>query len=160
MVSRLNQTIVYEYDSGGNIQSKKIYPLTSGELTGNPTETITYTYENSNWCDQLTAYNRNGGRAQYYVLCNSRGDVVDIYNQNGTIAAHYTYDSWGNTISIKNRVVGGREITDPTNIGILNQIRYRGYYLDIETGYYYLMSRYYNSVAGRFINADLYTTTG
>ena len=243
----LNQTITYEYDSGGNILNKKIYLLTTGEITGSPTETITYSYENSNWCDQLTAYNGqqitydeignpinyigynmswfgrqlnslsgngldvsyaydqsgtrisktvngvkyeyqydgsklfyekrdnaefyyqydgsgnistiihydgNGNRVQYYVLCNSRGDVVDIYNQDGTIAAHYIYDSWGNTVSILDNDVNGNEITDPNNIGIINQIRYRGYYLDTETGYYYLMSRYYNPEIGRFLNTD------
>ena len=34
--------------------------------------------------------------------------------------------------------------------------RYRGYYYDSETGYYYLQSRYYNPQWGRFINADGY----
>jgi len=243
----LNQTVTYEYDSGGNLLNKRIYPLTADEITGNPTEIVTYAYENSNWCDQLTAYNGqqisydeignptdylgytmhwfgrqlnslngnglnvsycydqggtriaktvngtkytyqydggklfyekrnraefyylydgagnltsiihydgNGNRAQYYVLCNSRGDVVDIYNQDGTPAAHYVYDSWGNTASVLDN--NGNEITAANHIGILNQIRYRGYYLDAETGYYYLMSRYYNSTVGRFLNADGY----
>ncbi len=43
---------------------------------------------------------------------------------------------------------------------MLNQIRYRGYYLDTETGYYYLMSRYYNPIVGRFLNADIFCSTG
>ena len=34
--------------------------------------------------------------------------------------------------------------------------RYRGYYYDTETGFYYLQSRYYNPTWGRFINADNY----
>ena len=41
-----------------------------------------------------------------------------------------------------------------------NPLRYRGYYYDTETGLYYLNSRYYDSVAGRFINADGYISTG
>ena len=32
--------------------------------------------------------------------------------------------------------------------------RYRGYYYDNETGYYYLQSRYYDPNLGRFISAD------
>ena len=32
--------------------------------------------------------------------------------------------------------------------------RYRGYYYDNETGYYYLQSRYYDPTLGRFISAD------
>ena len=35
-----------------------------------------------------------------------------------------------------------------------NSLRYRGYYLDSETGYYYLQSRYYDPSICRFINAD------
>ena len=40
------------------------------------------------------------------------------------------------------------------NIGDLNPIRYRSYYYDVETGLYYLQSRYYDPDVGRFINAD------
>ena len=36
----------------------------------------------------------------------------------------------------------------------MNPLRYRGYVYDAETGLYYLNSRYYNPVWGRFINAD------
>ena len=41
-----------------------------------------------------------------------------------------------------------------------NPFRYRGYYYDIETKYYYLQTRYYNPEWGRFLNADsaLYNT--
>ena len=35
-----------------------------------------------------------------------------------------------------------------------NPFRYRGYYYDRETGFYYLQSRYYDPATGRFINAD------
>ena len=33
-------------------------------------------------------------------------------------------------------------------------MRYRGYYLDSETEFYYLQSRYYDAKTSRFINAD------
>ena len=36
----------------------------------------------------------------------------------------------------------------------VNPLRYRGYYYDADTGLYYLQSRYYDPVTGRFINAD------
>ncbi len=35
-----------------------------------------------------------------------------------------------------------------------NPFRYRGYFYDVESGYYYLQSRYYNPTWGRFLNAD------
>ena len=40
------------------------------------------------------------------------------------------------------------------SIAELNPIRYRGYYYDTETGYYYLQTRYYNPEWRRFLNAD------
>ena len=39
-------------------------------------------------------------------------------------------------------------------IGRENPLRYRGYYYDEETGFYYLQSRYYDPETGRFLNAD------
>ena len=36
----------------------------------------------------------------------------------------------------------------------INPLRYRGYYYDNETGFYYLQSRYYDPANRRFINAD------
>ena len=36
-------------------------------------------------------------------------------------------------------------------IGLLNPIRYCGYYYDIETGLYFLQTRYYDPETGRFI---------
>ena len=54
----------------------------------------------------------------------------------------------------------GNAITNPNHIGNLNPFRYRGYYQDTETGLYYLMSRYYDPVTHRFINADGYFQSG
>ncbi len=42
----------------------------------------------------------------------------------------------------------------------VNPIRYRSYYRDSETGFYYLQSRYYDPVICRFINADAFASTG
>jgi RHS repeat-associated protein len=58
----------------------------------------------------------------------------------------YTYDTWGKLISTTGSLAG--------TIGVKNPYRYRGYRYDIETGLYYLQSRYYNPDWGRFINAD------
>ncbi|MCL2495246.1 MAG: RHS repeat-associated core domain-containing protein [Oscillospiraceae bacterium] len=40
------------------------------------------------------------------------------------------------------------------NIGEINPIRYRGYYYDNETGYYFCQTRYYNPEWQRWLNAD------
>ena len=39
-------------------------------------------------------------------------------------------------------------------LGTINPIRYRSYYYDNETGFYYLNSRYYDPDVKRYINAD------
>jgi len=44
--------------------------------------------------------------------------------------------------------------------GSNNPIRYRSYYYDTETGFYYLQTRYYDPETGRFINADAFKYLG
>jgi len=99
-----------------------------------------------------------GTEYSYYYTHNSRGDIVGIYNGAGELKAHYEYDAWGNVISITDN--NGNAITNPDHIGNLNPFRYRGYYQDTETGLYYLMSRYYDPITHRFINADGYFQSG
>ena len=94
----------------------------------------------------------------YYFTHNSRGDIVGIYNGAGQLRARYEYDAWGNVLSVTDQ--NGNAITSATHIGNLNPFRYRGYYLDTETGLYYLMSRYYDPVTHRFVNADGYFQSG
>ena len=54
----LNKTIIYSYDLGGNIQEKKIYAYTTGDLSGlTPENTVVYGYDDSNWKDKMTSYN-------------------------------------------------------------------------------------------------------
>ena len=50
------KTTTYTYDNGGNILTKTEYTYTTGTL-GTPTNTINYTYGNTEWKDLLTAYN-------------------------------------------------------------------------------------------------------
>ena len=90
------------------------------------------------------------GSLLYYYVCNAQGDVIKILTSGGATAAWYEYDAWGNVVS-----VGG-----DADIANLNPIRYRGYYYDTETGFYYLNSRYYDPEICRFVNADGYVSTG
>ena len=74
-----------------------------------------------------------------------------LIDNNGNTVVEYKYDAWGN-----HKVVdaNGNEITSSTHIGNLNPFRYRGYYYDVETGLYFLKSRYYDPEVGRFISLD------
>jgi len=69
----------------------------------------------------------------------------------------YTYDAWGNfTVTLASTNTSAENEI----VNTYNPFRYRGYYYDVETGLYYLQSRYYNPAWGRFINADGYVSTG
>ena len=81
----------------------------------------------------------------YYYRKNLGGDVTGIVNSSGTVVVSYTYDAWGNPVSITGSMA--------STLGEINPIRYRGYYYDTETGFYYLQSRYYDPVVGRFVSA-------
>ena len=63
----------------------------------------------------------------------------------------YKYDAWG---MCKVLNAEGFEITDNNHLGILNPFRYRSYYLDTETGFYFLKTRYYDPEIGRFMTID------
>ena len=91
----------------------------------------------------------------YYYEKNLQGDIVGIMNEAGYKVVSYTYDAWGNPYTPTYVYHSGVSATDRDNVE-LNPFRYRGYYYDSETGYYYLQTRYYNPEWGRFLNADGY----
>ena len=87
----------------------------------------------------------------YYYVLNLQGDVVKLIHYipgfEYESVATYEYDAWGNIVSSSGRLAE------------INPLRYRGYYYDSETGFYYLQSRYYDPANRRFINADTYSST-
>jgi len=89
---------------------------------------------------------------QYYFRKNLQGDVTGIYNATGTLVVEYEYTPYGAILSTTGSMA--------TTIGTINPIRYRGYYYDTETELYYLITRYYDPQVGRFLNADVYVSTG
>ena len=93
----------------------------------------------------------------YYYLLNVQGDVIGLLNASGEIVAEYQYDPWGVPMVMNS---SGTVMEQSTFIGNVNPLRYRGYYYDTETGFYYLQSRYYDPAIGRFISADNYASTG
>ena len=68
----------------------------------------------------------------------------------------YRYDPWG---AVTTYTASGSVDNSTTSIGAINPLRYRSYYYDVETGFYYLQTRYYDPQIGRFINADTYSST-
>lgn len=103
--------------------------------------------------DKLIGFKYNNNI--YYYIRNMQDDVISIVDSNYNIVVNYSYDSWGNILSITDSE--GNDISkDSLHIGNINPFRYRSYYYDKDTNLYYLNSRYYSPTIGRFINADNY----
>jgi len=152
-----NLTITYEYDSEGHRIQKNVngvirkYYLEEDNIVF---ETIDnkYIYYVRDSKGSLIGFVYNG--SLYYYIKNNFNDIIGITNESFEKIVNYRYDSWGKIISITDGE--GNEIVDDNNIGLINPFRYRSYYYDNETNWYYLNSRYYNPVWGRFVNADVY----
>ena len=83
---------------------------------------------------------------KYGYLYNLQGDVIGLIDSANTEVVKYTYDAWGKPLSVTGSLAN--------TIGYYNPFRYRGYVYDVETGLYYVSSRYYDPKISRFINAD------
>ena len=141
------QTVTHEYLTlSGKVARETI--KTNNSLTA----VLDFVYDESGKPFALK-YSTNGTSFEtYYYVLNLQGDVVKLIHYipgfEYESVATYEYDAWGNILSSSGRLAE------------INPLRYRGYYYDSETGFYYLQSRYYDPVNRRFINADSYASTG
>ena len=162
-----NDSISYKYDSNGVRTSKTVngveytYEYLNGKLMHETRgeKVFDYCYD-TNGQLYAVSYKANSSTdaVTYYYAHNWRGDITSIYDGDGNMVAKYEYDVWGNVLTVTNS--NNSEITDPNHIANLNPFRYRSYYYDSESGLYYLMSRYYDPVVHRFLNADGYFQSG
>ena len=155
--------VSYTYDMSGVRTSKTVdgttynYTTLSGKVMRQQWDgkTLEFVYDDGN--QPFAMIYKHGSETElYYYLVNAQGDVSAILDSGGKIAASYDYDAWGNCTVYDS---SAKVLTDPTSIANLNPLRYRGYYYDAETGFYYLQSRYYDFANCRFINADTFATT-
>ena len=142
-------TFSYEYDASGMRYKKTVngttteYYIVDGRIMAEKTlgfagSTVYYFYDATGIAGMI----HNG--TYFFYIKNALGDVIEVVDANGNSMAWFDYDAWGNVLG---------------EGGVLPQIvpfRYRGYYYDRETGFYYLQSRYYDPDTMRFINADDY----
>ncbi len=149
-------TIVsYSYDIDG-IRTKKVVNGVTTEYYVDEGTIVAQT-DGSHFIRYL--FDENGTRfgleydgALYYYLFNVQGDVIGITNSSNQLVVRYSYDAWGKLLS----TTGSATAT----VGAANPFRYRGYYYDAETGFYYVSSRYYDPEIGRWINADSLLSQG
>ncbi len=161
--------LLFTYDASGLRGSKTVgsvkttYQYVGDKLyyenRGNGKE-LYYFYDSFGNLSAISYFNGTE-HTMYYALTNSHGDVLGLYDAWGKKVAAYDYDAWGNATVYKvtqnengNNVHSAPASTDDDHISVVNPIRYRGYYYDAETGFYYVSSRYYDPEIGRWINAD------
>ncbi len=151
----------YTYDSNGLRTSKKLddyfvhtYKYINGKVCYEEYEDkkFWFFYDADGNPSHFRYFHDENEYDDYYYGCNWRGDVIAIFDSEGNLAGSYDYDAWGNAISFND--ADGNYTNDSTHITLINPIRYRGYYCDMETGFYYLNSRYYDPYNHRFLNAD------
>ncbi len=142
------QTITHEYLTlNGKVARETV------KNNGSVTDVMDFIYDESGRPFALN-YSEDGGSSftTYYYILNLQGDVVKLISYipdfEYTEVASYEYDAWGNILS------------QSGSMAEKNPLRYRGYYYDTETGFYYLQSRYYDPANRRFVNADAFASTG
>ena len=135
------ETMTHEYlTQNGKVARETIRQDVGGTVLS--TKTLDFFYDDSGRPFAFN-YSVDGSDFEtYYYILNLQGDVVQIIDANGVMQAEYIYSPWGEIISAEG------------DLAEINPLRYRGYYYDSETGFYYLQSRYYDPENHRFINAD------
>lgn len=83
---------------------------------------------------------------KYFYLRDSLGNINGIIDDTGKFVVEYIYNAFGKMIDILG------EMKD--TIGVINPMRYKGYYFDDVTLLYYCNSRYYSPELCRWISPD------
>ena len=149
-----NLIATYQYNAAGQRISKTVNGVTTtftyaGDLLVRQkagATTLDFFYDASG---ELIALRQNGSaQTTAYCIRNAQGDVLGLQLlRSAAPTTTYTYDAWGNvTMSGSNTIV--------------NPIRYRGYYWDAETGFYFCKTRYYCPGWRRWVSADEYFIAG
>jgi YD repeat-containing protein len=125
--------VEYTYDSDGIRTSKKVNGITTTyQLEG--TKIVSETTDGAMKWYMYDEYDSIVGFEYqdkvFYFEKNAQGDIVRIFDADGNCVSEYFYDAWGNIVAIE-----GDEL-----LASANPFRYRGYYFDNESGFYYLHS--------------------
>ena len=130
-----NETATYHYDQSGRLIGERI-TTTYGDLSSN-VNNIHYLYDDTG----IAGMSLN--TSIYYFQRNIQGDVVAVWDKEGTKIVTFKYDAFGKCT-----------VSGDTVLAQWCRIRYRGYYFDAETGLYWVQTRYYNPDWCRWISPD------
>ncbi len=83
-------------------------------------------YDNAGTPVAFWYFPKGGSRITGYYFTNQQGDVVRIEDPDGNVLASYAYNAWGTMYKSSGTMAN------------INPLRYRGYYYDAETDFYYL----------------------
>ena len=140
----------YTYNHAGIRTSKNVNGITTTYKVNEKNQVV----EQSDGTNSIKfAYDSQGqpvymeyqGKTYYYEK-NLQGDIIGLFDDGKNSVVQYQYDSWGKLLNTTGTLA--------STVGTINPLRYRGYYYDVETGFYYLQSRYYDPESCRFLNAD------
>ena len=189
-IENKNDTILYKYDNQGNTLEQKsskgvisytydIYNRTrqvvteNGDIIKNKYDPLGFRYQKEvngdtnryifdGW-NVIAETNKEGElksrevrgyslvkkekeETTYYYHQNEHGDVTHLTNVNGEVENSYSYDVFGSIREEKEAV--------------FNYFKYSGEQYEKEIEQYYLRTRFYNPVIGRFTQEDVYRGDG
>lgn len=152
-LEKIGSDIYYEYNTQG-IRTKKITPnettkfelegsniISMNKVTSKEDVDIDFIYDVSS---KLIGLNTEEGN--YFYIRDITNTIVGLVDKKGEFVVKYLYDAWGNILN--------KEIIEDCIASRHNPFVYKGYYLDLETNFYYLKSRYYNPEMHRFVIND------
>jgi RHS repeat-associated protein len=79
----------------------------------------------------------------FYFVLDNQGSVTAVVDTSGTVVASYSYDPYGNAVSVSE-----------SGLGVPNIVRYAGGAADLSTGLTKLGQRYYDPAVGAFTQQD------
>ena len=109
----------------------------------NGSNTVFFQYDEAN---ALVGFSVNG--KDYFYDRDILGNINAVIDSTGTKLVSYAYGDFGEVTETI------ADIDEARLAAKVNPFKFKGYFFDNETGFYYLKSRYYSPELGRFISAD------
>ena len=160
-------TLAYSFDSlnrltavsGGGVAAQYQYDG-DGSRVGQQVGSSTYRYAldvvrsnasvliengpdgNTNYQYGLSKLSGSSTTFEYFYQVDGVGSTVAVTDTTGSLKASYAYDPWGRLLNP----------VDP--LGTRQKVKFTGEALDPQTGLYFLGTRYYDPLVGRFISKD------